>query len=52
MVTNQAHSAPPLDGDADIENAANALAFMIHQGIDADVIAARFPQLHKIEQHA
>ena len=38
----------PLDGDADIENAANALAFMIHQGIDADVIAARFPQLHKI----
>lgn len=38
----------PLDGDADLENAANALAFMIHEGIDADVIAARFAQLHKI----
>ncbi len=38
----------PLENEADIENAANALAFMLLNGIDRDVIAERFTQLHKI----
>ncbi len=38
----------PLDNDADIENAANALAFMLHSGISRDIIAERFTHLHKI----
>ena len=38
----------PLRGDADIENAANALAFMLLNAIPHDVIARRFAQLHKI----
>lgn len=38
----------PLDTESDIENAANALAFMLSQGIEADVIAERFHHLHKI----
>ena len=40
--------AAPLRGDADIENAANALAFMLLSGIERDVIADRFRHLHKI----
>lgn len=38
----------PLESEADLENAANALAFMLHSGIDHDVIAERFRHLHKI----
>lgn len=38
----------PLTTDNDIENAAHALAFMLHAGIDRDTIAARFANLHKI----
>lgn len=38
----------PLDNEADIENAANALAFMLLSGISRDVIAERFRHLHKI----
>lgn len=38
----------PLENEADIENAANALAFMLLQGIDRDTIAERFTHLHKI----
>ena len=38
----------PLDNDADIENAANALCFMLLSGIGRDVIASRFAHLHKI----
>lgn len=33
---------------ADFENAANALAFMLHRGIDKETIAGRFSELHKI----
>lgn len=38
----------PLSGNADIENAANALAFMLLSGIDKETIAERFANLHKI----
>lgn len=38
----------PLDNATDIENAGNALTFMLHCGIARDVIAARFAHLHKI----
>lgn len=38
----------PLSTDADIENAANALAFMLLTGVDRDRIASRFGNLHKI----
>ncbi|MDE6681850.1 MAG: bifunctional UDP-N-acetylmuramoyl-tripeptide:D-alanyl-D-alanine ligase/alanine racemase, partial [Muribaculaceae bacterium] len=38
----------PFSSEADVENGANALAFMIISGIDADVIAERFRNLHKI----
>ena len=38
----------PLENEADIENAANALAFMLLNGIERDVIAERFTHLHKI----
>ena len=38
----------PLDSEADIENAMNALAFMLLNGIDRNVIAERFANLHKI----
>lgn len=38
----------PLDNDADVENAANALAFMLLNRIDRNLIAERFAQLHKI----
>lgn len=34
--------------ETDIENIGNALAFMLHRGIPADVIASRFRTLHKI----
>lgn len=37
-----------LDSDSDIENAANALAYMILSGIDAATIKHRFAHLHKI----
>lgn len=38
----------PLECDADLENAANALAFMLISGIDHHTIAERFRHLHKI----
>ncbi len=38
----------PLQSGADLENAANALAFMLLSGIDHDVIRERFTHLHKI----
>ena len=38
----------PLDSETDIENAANALAFMLLRGIPHDIIADRFAHLHKI----
>lgn len=38
----------PLSSAADMENAANALAFMLLSGIGPDVIAERFAHLHKI----
>lgn len=38
----------PLENDADVENAMNALSFMLLAGIDRDVIAERFRHLHKI----
>lgn len=38
----------PLESVFDIENAANALAFMLLSGIERDVIANRFRHLHKI----
>ncbi|MDE7402451.1 MAG: bifunctional UDP-N-acetylmuramoyl-tripeptide:D-alanyl-D-alanine ligase/alanine racemase [Muribaculaceae bacterium] len=38
----------PLNSDADKENACHALAFMLHEGIAPDTIAARFARLHKI----
>ena len=38
----------PIANAADLENAANALAFMLSQGISNDVIAERFAKLHKI----
>lgn len=38
----------PLESDADLENAANALAFMLWSGLDADTIEERFRHLHKI----
>lgn len=38
----------PLHSQTDYENAAGALAFMLHSGIDGDRIAERFRNLHKI----
>ncbi len=38
----------PLENTSDIENAANALAFMLSSGIKPEVIAERFRHLHKI----
>lgn len=38
----------PLETSADIENAVNALAFMLLSGIEPDDIALRFSALHKI----
>lgn len=38
----------PLESEADRENAAHALLFMLHSGIDAPTIAERFSHLHKI----
>lgn len=38
----------PVSSDSDIENCANALAFMLHSSIDRDVIAQRFANLHRI----
>lgn len=38
----------PLSTDTDIENAANALAYMLSKGIDPDIIARRFANLHRI----
>lgn len=38
----------PLRGADDLENAGNALAFMVHSGVAPEVIAARFAALHKI----
>lgn len=37
-----------LSSEADFENAANALAFMLHWGVDRSLIAERFDTLHKI----
>lgn len=38
----------PLSTDTDIENAANALAYMLSKGIDPDIIVRRFANLHRI----
>jgi alanine racemase len=38
----------PVSSQAEIENACNALAFMLHSGIDSETIAERFRHLHKI----
>ncbi len=38
----------PLHNEADYENAANALAFMLHRGLSREQISERFSQLHKI----
>lgn len=38
----------PLESPQDVENAAHALAFMLHCGINRNVIAERFHHLHKI----
>ena len=38
----------PLYNDADYENAANALTFMLEQGVSPDVIAGRFRELHHL----
>lgn len=38
----------PLESDRDIENAANALSFMLLSNIPADIISERFSHLHKI----
>lgn len=38
----------PLQSEADLENAANALALMLLSDIDCDVIRERFTHLHKI----
>ena len=38
----------PFSSDADLENGANALAFMIASGVSREVIAERFRNLHKI----
>ena len=38
----------PLQGEADLENAANALTFMLACGVDTDIIAERFRELHKL----
>ncbi len=38
----------PVCNNADLENAAGALAFMISQKVPADIIARRFSTLHKI----
>lgn len=38
----------PLDNDTDIENAANALCFMLLSGIDRQTVAERFKHLLKI----
>ncbi len=38
----------PLDNHEDLENASNALVFMLSMGIDREVIAERFRHLHKI----
>ncbi len=45
----ESHSfTAPLEDSIDIENAANALAFMLTRAIDHNVIAERFRHLHKI----
>ncbi len=38
----------PFSSDADLENGANALAFMLASSLDAPTIAERFRNLHKI----
>ena len=38
----------PLDNETDIENAANALAFMLYRSVPRETIAERFRHLHKI----
>ena len=38
----------PVTSSADIENVMNALAFMLHEGIDSEVISQRFGVLHPI----
>lgn len=38
----------PLTSDADFENAANALTFMLYSGVDAQEIARNFKDLHKL----
>lgn len=38
----------PLTSEADYENAANALTFMLVHGVDREVIADRFRHLHKL----
>ncbi|MDE5976055.1 MAG: alanine racemase, partial [Muribaculaceae bacterium] len=42
------HIAVPLKSDAEVENAANAIAFMLHKGFGNDVIAESTKNLHKI----
>lgn len=38
----------PLESEADIENACNALAFMLHSGVARHTISERMKSLHKI----
>lgn len=38
----------PFSNEKDLENGANALAFMLVWGVDRDMIARRFARLHKI----
>lgn len=38
----------PFENEVDCENGANALAFMLHRGIDRNIIADSFSRLHKI----
>ncbi len=38
----------PLESDSDVENAGNAIAFMLHCGFSAEIIEERFRHLYKI----
>lgn len=44
----ESHFEARLTTEADIENAMNALAFMLLENIDRNMIASRFRELHKI----
>lgn len=38
----------PVENNKDLENMASAIAFMLHEGIEPNVISERFARLHKI----